>query len=360
MANYASAVIAKAREWKDYQEKKSMGTRAQLEQKHWNPGYNNYTIFWEWFRDYQSYSFQAQAWCACFVSVMFAKTFGIFEAKKLLGGDLYYNCQDFVSKHNADKRMNYSPKTGDVVFFHNGTKWCHTGIITGVYNSYISSIEGNTSGSYDKVVPDGGAVVEKSHYFSTTKMIYWHPDYDTEEPSPSMSQEYDIAVGKDGLTISQNLNIRTSPSTGSIIGMYKKGEHIYPHTKVFVYSGKSSTPWYKTDKGWVSANYISGGWVKEESGRWWWIKPGYQCDYNKMFAVDGQYYYADNTGFIVQSQWIDINNKYYYFDKDGVRASYCYVKSTSSDVYYWLNKQGVWEEQWNTTSPDLTKYKVVI
>lgn len=359
MASYASAVIAEARGWKDYQEKKSMGSRAQLEQKHWNPGYNNYTIFWEWYKDYTGASYQGQAWCAGFVSCMFVKAFGLDKAKQLLGGSLYINCQDFVSRHSSDKRMNYSAKVGDPVFFHNGTKWCHTGIVTGVYNSYITSIEGNTSGSYDKVVPDGGAVVEKSHYFNTTKMIFWHPDFDADPGTPTVSQEYSIWVGTDGLVVSQDLNIRMSPANGDIVGTYKRGDHIYPTTKVFVYTNKSSTPWYKTDKGWISAKYISGGWVQEESKRWWWIKTGYRCDTNTTFVVDQETYYADNTGYIVQSQWVDIDNNFYYFDYNGAMATYCYVKSTTSDLYYWVNEDGVWEEQWNTTTPNLNKYKVV-
>ena len=360
MASSANVVISLARSWKDYQEKKTMGSRTQLEQKHWNPGYNNYTIFWEWYKDYTGASYQGQAWCAGFVSCMFVKAFGLEKAKQLLGGNLYINCQDFVSKHNKESQMDYNPKVGDVVFFHNGTKWCHTGLITGVYNSYITSIEGNTSGSYDKVIPDGGAVVEKSHYFSTTKMIYWHPQYEEDTAETNLSDVYDINVGRNGLTVSQDLNIRTTPTTGSIIGMYRKGEHVYPYEKIFVYSNKSSTPWYRTDKGWINAKYLSEGWVQEASGRWWWIKLGYQCDYNKMFAAEGKSYYADNTGYIVQSQWVDIDNNFYYFDKDGVKATDCYVKSVSSNTYYWLNNQGVWEPQWDTTSPNLNKYKVVI
>ena len=81
MSATALMVIEKARSWKDYQEKKSLGTYAQMEQKHWNPGYNNHTIFWMWYRDWGFGWYDGQAWCAGFVSCMFVKAFGLDKAK---------------------------------------------------------------------------------------------------------------------------------------------------------------------------------------------------------------------------------------------------------------------------------------
>ena len=51
-------------------------------------------------------------------------------------------------------------------------------------------------------------------------------------------------------TQSSNLNIRSAPSsTASIVGLYKKSELVY-------LISKTSTNWYKTDKGYIFADYV--------------------------------------------------------------------------------------------------------
>lgn len=51
-------------------------------------------------------------------------------------------------------------------------------------------------------------------------------------------------------TQSNNLNIRSAPSsTASKVGSYKKGELVY-------LISKTSTNWYKTDKGYISGDYV--------------------------------------------------------------------------------------------------------
>ena len=73
------------------------------------------------------------------------------------------------------------------------------------------------------------------------------------------------------------------------------------------------------------------------------------------------WYYFDPTNCsMYSSKWVTSNGKDYYLEKSGVMATYCYVKSTSKNMYYWINKDGVYESQWDTATPDLTKYKVVV
>ena len=75
---------------------------------------------------------------------------------------------------------------------------------------------------------------------------------------------------------------------------------------------------------------------------------------------NGNWYYLDDSGKMLFSQWIKSNGKDYYLTASGAMATSCYVKSTSENIYYWVNKDGVWESEWNTSTPNLTKYKVVI
>ena len=353
MANYASAVIAEARTWNSYQEKKQLGTRSQMELKHWNPGSANLTIFWIWFKDWGLTAYQGQPWCAAFVSCCFRNAYGDANARRLLGGSYYINCADFVTRHANDKRLNSTPKVGAVVFFWNGKKWSHTGIVTGVYRTYITSIEGNTSGTYDKVVSDGGAVVEKSHYFSTTTMKYWHPDYDSEEaPEVEISEPYAICTGKDGLILTAALNVREKPYNGKVVETLPKGYTVYPNQKVFVKTKSGSNPWYYVpDKGYISAKYVEG-WVYENAvKRWWFVYKDYSCLYSTLFVVDDETYYSDETGYIVQSQWVEFADGWRYFDGNGCMVRSTYVQAASGKLWYWINEYGLWDTSKDTTDP---------
>ena len=149
-----------------YLEKKS---NSQLDSKAANAGSGNYTKYW---RDvYPSY--QAQPWCAAFVSWCMMKAFGLETAKKLLKHWPYTYCPtlgDLFAK-------NANPKVGDIVIFYRGGEFAHTGIVTAVSGDRFETIEGNTSGA-SGIVDNGGGVCRKSYYNSNlpgTK--FCTPDY---------------------------------------------------------------------------------------------------------------------------------------------------------------------------------------
>ena len=160
------ALIATARAEVGYLEKKS---NSQLDDKTANAGYNNYTKYW---RDvYPQY--QAQAWCACFVSWCMMKTFGLETAKKLLKHWPYTYCPtlgNLFTKHA-------NPQRGDIVIFYRNGAFAHTGLVTKVDGDVFYTIEGNTSGGSD-IVANGGGVCSKYYYNSKlpgTK--FCRPDY---------------------------------------------------------------------------------------------------------------------------------------------------------------------------------------
>ena len=144
-------------------------SNSQLDSKTANAGYNNYTKYW---RDvYPSY--QAQAWCACFVSWVFMMAFGLDTAKKLLKHWPYVYCPTLGSLFT--KYAN--PKVGDIVIFYRGGTFAHTGIVIKVEGDRFWTIEGNTSGA-SGIVANGGGVCQKSYYNSNlpgTK--FCRPDY---------------------------------------------------------------------------------------------------------------------------------------------------------------------------------------
>ena len=69
-----------------------------------------------------------------------------------------------------------------------------------------------------------------------------------------------------------------------------------------------------------------------------------------------RYVYAN--GVYPTSDWRQIGDVWYYFDSSGYMVSYCYVKSLTSEMYYWINREGIWEPQWNTAQPDRTSYTI--
>lgn len=161
-----NAMIKIAENEVGYLEKK---TNSQLDSKTANAGYNNYTKYW---RDVYS-SYQTQPWCACFVSWVFMKAFGLNKAKTLLKHWPYVYCPTLGAKFT--KYAN--PKKGDIVIFYRGGTFAHTGIVTKVEGDKFWTIEGNTSGA-SGIVANGGGVCRKSYYNSQlpgTK--FCRPDY---------------------------------------------------------------------------------------------------------------------------------------------------------------------------------------
>lgn len=197
------ALIATAETEVGYLEKKS---NSQLDDKTANAGYNNYTKYW---RDvYPQY--QAQAWCAAFVSWCMMKTFGLDTAKKLLKHWPYVYCPTLGSLFT--KYAN--PQRGDIVIFYRHGTFAHTGLVTKVEGDKFYTIEGNTSGG-SSIVSNGGGVYAKSYYNSNlpgTK--FCRPDYSivksimnsssTSKPSTTTYKKWVGAATKNGTDVFAN------------------------------------------------------------------------------------------------------------------------------------------------------------
>ena len=177
----AAAVIAEARKWIGYLEKKS---GEKLDSFTANAGSRNYTRFNRDLIGYkQGIGAQPMEWCGAFVSCVFVYAFGLEAALRLLCGALYcYTPSGAAAFRRAGryvKRGQGRPKPGDVVFFYSSTKGRigHTGIVEKVSGNYVYTIEGNTSGGSSLVTNGGGVAAKK--YALTSSYIdgYGRPDY---------------------------------------------------------------------------------------------------------------------------------------------------------------------------------------
>lgn len=203
-------VIDVAKEELGYLEKKS---NSQLDSKTANAGYNNYTKYWRDIKEWSDKNYQAQPWCAGFVTWVFTKALGKARAQELLKHYPYVYCPtmgNLFTKHA-------NPEVGDIVIFWRNRTFAHTGLVIAVNGDQFTTIEGNTSGA-SGVVDNGGGVCQKTYYNSKlpgTK--FCRPDYS----STSLPVEKTIAVADDIHTVkwkglvqtkSSPLNIRLQPS----------------------------------------------------------------------------------------------------------------------------------------------------
>ena len=172
--NAVKNLINKSISWTGYLEKRD---NKNLDDFTTNAGSNNYTCF---ARDYSVHIgkyLQGQAWCAMFVSEVFVQVFGLEDAIKLLGGSLYHYCPDGVNQFKKAGQWHTKPEPGDIIFFTNGIRAYHTGIVTEVTSTKVKTTEGNTSGA-SGVIENGGGVCQKSYSLSYERIMgYGRPDW---------------------------------------------------------------------------------------------------------------------------------------------------------------------------------------
>lgn len=148
-----------------YLEKRS---NANLDSKTANAGSSNYTKYWK--EIYPQY--QAQPWCAVFITWCMVKAFGKETATKLLRHYPFVYVPAL-----ANKTTNKTPHKGDIVCFYRNNTFTHTGLVISVSGSKFTTIEGNTSGG-STVIANGGAVCQKTYNLSSLPGTrFFTPDY---------------------------------------------------------------------------------------------------------------------------------------------------------------------------------------
>lgn len=249
MENTVKKIINQATKWVGYLEKRN---NAQLDDFTANAGSNNYTCF---ARDYKAHTggnYQAQPWCAIYVSEMFVQAFGLENAKKMLGGNLYHYCPNGVNQFKAIGRWSRTPEPGAIIFFTNGTRAYHTGIVVEVTANRVKTVEGNTSG-ISGVVENGGGVFRKSYSKTDQKILgYGIPDW-------KVVQTYIEGFKR---------------AADGVRWWYQNADGSYPADQWMLINHH----WYLFDH----AGYMCTGWH-----RW----DGNVCDP----AVGGDWYFLDNT-----------------------------------------------------------------
>lgn len=213
-------IIHWAENERNYTEKDSL---TDLEDKTKNAGDDNYTKYSQEIDALGVFSTQVQGqpWCATWVTDGFINTYGVSKGLDMLCQPSKNSnaacCGDAAEYYQKVGRWYTSPQVGDQVFFKTTKyQYAHTGIVTEVTDTEVTTIEGNTS-SEKGVISNGGAVTKK-HYpigYSGFKG-FGRPKYEAKQEEPKF-EPYVVRL------TAIALNVRTGPGTQYPVAMVIRG-----------------------------------------------------------------------------------------------------------------------------------------
>ena len=213
-------IISWAEDERNYTEKDSL---TDLDDKTKNAGDDNYTKYSQEVDALGVFSTQVQGqpWCATWITDGFINTYGVDKGLDMLCQPNKNSnaacCGDAAEYYQKAGRWYTSPQVGDQVFFKTTKyQYAHTGIVTEVTDTEVTTIEGNTS-SEKGVVSNGGAVTKK-HYpvgYSGFKG-FGRPKYEAKQEEPDF-KPYVVRL------TAIALNVRTGPGTQYPVAMVIRG-----------------------------------------------------------------------------------------------------------------------------------------
>ena len=213
-------IINWAENERNYTEKDSL---TDLDDKTKNAGDDNYTKYSQEVDALGVFSAQVQGqpWCATWVTDGFINTYGVDKGLDMLCQPSKNSnaacCGDAAEYYQKADRWYTSPQIGDQVFFKTTKyQYAHTGIVTEVTDTEVTTIEGNTS-SEKGVISNGGAVTKK-HYpvgYSGFKG-FGRPKYEAKQEEPDF-EPYVVRL------TAIALNVRTGPGTQYPVAMVIRG-----------------------------------------------------------------------------------------------------------------------------------------
>ena len=186
MSQKSQKVVEIALSQVGYQEKES---NEHLDHDTENAGDENFT---KYARDLDGLKFyngskNGFAWCDVFVDWCFVTAFGEREALKMTFQPMIpllnrgAGCKYSFGYYQDRKRIFSEPEVGDQVFFYaeDSVSICHTGLVWDADDTYVYTVEGNTSNA-DGVVANGGEVCRKKYLLTDKRLAgYGRPRYES-------------------------------------------------------------------------------------------------------------------------------------------------------------------------------------
>lgn len=193
--------------------------------------------------DTYAYDYQ---WCDMYVDWAFVVAFSKEGAKELLHGWSAYTPTSAAFFQKAGQWHTENPKRGDIVFFKNSTRICHTGIVLDYKDGVLYTIEGNTGGA-SGLVANGGGVRKKTYGLPSSYVAgFGRPAYGEQDPDEKEEYRKEFAEDKK----------KKREGAVTLYRLYNKntGEHFYTHEDLEV-STLIDTGWRYEGIAWYSPEY---------------------------------------------------------------------------------------------------------
>ena len=274
------------------------------------------------------------------------------------------------------------PHDGDIVYFYSKSQGrvAHVGIVEDARklgDTYIiHTIEGNTSAvAFER---NGGGVARKEYKFKESDIGGTNRINGFGTPlfgKDTCTAEELIEVARKEIGyLEKASNAKLEEKTANA------GERNF--TKYGEWYGGNGNYWCQQFVSWCAymacklhKKKIFTGWV-EFDGKWMYEIYGVvQKDKwlhidDRWYVVDGEgymtkgwfksgddwYYLNDIDGAMLSGQWVDVDGMSFYLTKSGVMAINAYIKADGKDLYYWVDADGKYQKEYDTSKPDLKNY----
>lgn len=290
------------------------------------------------------------------------------------------------------RAYNKVPRRGDIVYFYSSSigRVCHVGAVISVTKSEdryaITTVEGNTT-TGQEFNRNGGGVAYKNYSFTLDEVggsnringfgtpLFCTDTCSVEDFIKTLQKE----VGY--LEKASNANLHGKTENVGKMNFTKYGQ-FFADNKL----GGNGLYWCQQFISWCAYtacckqdNVKKTGWEKCQSGDWMYLHEGnyvknqWWCILGRwyVFAEDGKmikgwfksekdWYYLNSDGAMLSGQWVDKDSKSYYLTSTGAMAKSCYIKSGNKNVWYWVDENGEYRKEYDTTTPDLSEYELAV
>lgn len=106
---------------------------------------------------------------------------------------------------------------------------------------------------------------------------------------------------------------------------------------------------------------IKNNWYKDATGRWAWFDGAGNAVRDTWYEYKGGWYYFGTDCYMYSDQWIHYKGNHFFLTSDGSMAKSAYIKSKdpSSKLYYFVNRDGIYQPNQDTANPDSSKYPLI-
>lgn len=304
------------------------------------------------------------------------------SGKKLLRGGYTQFTVSGKSYFVQNGAYGKTPHAGDIVYFYSTEKnrVAHVGIVEDVKKNtdtyVIHTIEGNTSAkAFER---NGGGVARKEYKFKEsdvggTNRIngFGTPSFGRDTCAPE--ELIEVARQEIGYIEKASNSMLEEKTANAGMSNYTKYGDWYGGNgnywcQQFVswcaymackkHKEKSFTGWVMFDGKWM---YEIDGVVQKD--KWlhvddrWYVVNGEGYMTKGWFKSGDDWYYLNYTdGAMLSGQWIDADGMFFYLTKSGVMAIDTYIKADDKNLYYWVDSEGKYQKEYDTSTPDLDKY----